>query len=272
MKNKFWKNFFTLICIIFLFVLISMTNKTARKVTAIETVATDIFTAPQKLFVYFKKWVTQDKEFFSDIDELKLQNEKLKKENEELKNKMTDYELIVSENNTLKEHLKMQTEYTDYNIVVAEIISDSSSNWEKTFIINKGSNDGIQPNMAVITSEGLVGYIETVTNTTSKIVSIIDAGNSVSGRIVRTRDAIVCNGSSLLKENGKLKVQDIPIGVELIEGDKIETSGLGGIYPKGIAIGEVISTTIKKNPAENEAVVQTYVDFNRLETVAIILQ
>ena len=125
--------------------------------------------------------------------------------------------------------------------------------------------------MAVVTSQGLVGYIETTTTSTSKIVSIIDAGNSVSGRIVRTRDAIICKGSSLLRENGKLKVKDIPLGVELLEGDKVETSGMGGIYPKGIAIGEVETVTLKKNPAENEAIVQTYVDFNRLETVAVII-
>lgn len=56
-----------------------------------------------------------------------------------------------------------------------------------------------------------------------------------------------------------------------MEGDKIETSGMGGIYPKGIAIGEVVSFTNKKNPAENEAVVETFVDFNRLETVAVII-
>lgn len=271
MKTKFWKNVFILLCIVILFILIGLTNGKDRKVTAIETIATDIFTGPQRLFTYFKNWVINDKDFFSDIDSLKKKNSEITAENETLKKQMTDYELIKSENTTLKERLKMESDYSEYNIVVAEVISDGSSNWEKTYIINKGSRDGIEPNMAVITSAGLVGYIETVSDSTSKVIAIIDAGNSVSGRIVRTRDAVICKGSSLLKENGKLKIKDIPIGVELIEGDRIETSGMGGIYPKGIAIGEVLSYTIKKNPAENEAIVKTYVDFNRLETVAVII-
>ena len=272
MKNKFFKNLFIIICIVGLFALISLTNGKSRKATIIETIVSDIVTAPQRIFTYIKNWAIHDKDFFSNIDELKEKNENLKNENEELKNKMMDYELLASENNMLKEHLKLQSEYSDYNVVVAEVIADATSNWEKTYIINKGARDGIQPNMAVITSNGLVGYIETTTDNSSKVVSIIDAGNSVSGRIIRTRDAVLCNGSSLLKEEGKMKIQNIPIGVELLEGDKVETSGLGGIYPKGIAIGEVTKITIKKNPVENEAIVETFVDFNRLETVAVIVQ
>ncbi len=272
MKNKFWKRFFILICVFALFALIATTNGKARKVTVIETVITDTFTFPQRLFTYAKKWITQDKEFFRSLDELKDENKILKQKNEELQKHVADYELIVSENKILKEHLKMQSDYSNYNVVVAEVISDGNSNWEKTYIINKGAKDGIKPNMSVITSAGLVGYVETVSQNSSKIVSIVDAGNSVSGRIVRTRDAVICKGSSLLKENGKLKIQYIPMDVELIEGDKVETSGMGGIYPKGIAIGKVVSFTAKKNPAENEAIVETFVDFNRLETVAVIIE
>lgn len=272
MKNKFWKNLFIIVGIILLFILINATNGKSRNVTVPETIATDIITSPQRLFTYIKKWIINDKDFFSDIDDLKDKNEQLKTENEELKQKLIDYELLVSENNTLKEHLKIESDYSDYHVVVAEVIADANSNWEKTYIINKGKKDGIEPSMPVITSKGLVGYIETVSENTSKIVSIIDAGNSVSGRIVRTRDAVLCNGSSLLKDDGKIKIKNIPIGVELIEGDKVETSGMGGIYPKGITIGEVISISLKKNPAENEAIVETFVDFNRLETVAVIVQ
>lgn len=271
MKNNFFKNFSVILSVIALFSLISLTNGKNRKVTITESIVTDIFTGPQVLFTRLKKWTLKDKDFFSDVDKLRKQNDELKVENETLKKQMIDYELVTSENTALKEHLKMQSEYSEYEVVVAEVISDGTSNWEKTYLINKGKNDGIEPNMPVITSNGLVGYIETVSNNTSKIVAVIDAGNAVSCRVVRTRDAVICKGSSLLKEPGKLKIEYIPIGVELIEGDKLETSGMGGVYPKGIAVGEVSEFTIKKNPAENEAIVDTFVDFNRLETVAVIV-
>ena len=271
MKNRFWKTFFIVVSIVILFALIGLTNGKNRNVTIAENLISDIFTFPQRLFIHVKNYIIKDEDFFSDIDKLKEENEKLKAENTELKNKTVDYELLVSENTLLKERSKMEAAYPDYNVVVAEVISDSANNWEEVFVINKGENDGIKPNMAVITTEGLVGYTETVSKNTSKVISIIDAGNSVSGRVTRTRDAIVCTGSSLLKETGKNKATYIPIGVELLEGDKIETSGMGGIYPKGIAIGEVKSFTIKKNPSENEATIETFVDFNRLETVAVII-
>lgn len=194
-----------MICIgvVALFALIGATNGKARKVTAFETIITDVFTGPQRMFTYFKKWVTKDKDFFSDVEELKTENAALKAENEDLKRQMTDYELIVSENTTLKEHAKMQDDYADYEIVVAEVISDGSNNWEKTYIINKGSKNGVAPNMPVITSAGLVGYIETVTASTAKVVSIIDAGNSVSGRVTRTRDAVICQRKQPFKRAGK---------------------------------------------------------------------
>ena len=125
--------------------------------------------------------------------------------------------------------------------------------------------------MTVITTDGLVGYVETVSKNTSKIISILDAGNSVSARSTRTRDSVIAKGNISLKDEGKIKITSIPIGVQFIEGDKFETSGMGGIYPKGIAIGEIESYENKTNPLENEAILRTYVDFNKLETVAIII-
>ena len=249
MKNNFWKRFFIIVGIITLFTCIGLTNGKSRKVTIVESLISDAFTFPERLFIHAKNFIIKDKDFFSDMEKLKEENKKLKEQNEELKNKTIDYELLIAENKLLKEQSKMQSAYPDYNVVVANVISDSVNNWEEVFIINRGEKDGIKPNMAVITTEGLVGYVETVSANTSKVVSIIDAGTSVSGRVVRTRDVVVCKGNSLLYESGKLKATYIPIGLELVEGDKIETSGMGGIYPKGIAI----------------------VDFNRLETVAVII-
>ena len=68
-----------------------------------------------------------------------------------------------------------------------------------------------------------------------------------------------------------MKVTNIPIGVTLVEGDKIETSGQGGIYPKGIQIGKIKSFEHKNNPVENEAIVESLVEFDKLETVAVIV-
>lgn len=270
MKNQMLKRIFKIIAVIIIFICIGMTNEKARNVTVFEALVSNLATFPQKITNNIKNWASDDKDKMNDIENLKKQNEKLEGENKVLQEKLLDYEVLLSENKTLKQKAQLEGSYPDYEVVVANIIYDSMSNWEEIYIIDKGQKDGVEPNMAVITTEGLVGYVESTTENTAKVVSILDAGNSVSSRSTRTRDAVICKGNISLKDKDELKVTAIPMGVELVQGDKIETSGMGGIYPKGIAVGEVKEFLVKKNPTENEAILKTYVDFSRLETVAVI--
>lgn len=270
-ENKLGK-IFKIIFIIIVFVLIGFTNGTNRKVTIVESFVGGVVSIPQKGLTYLKNWFSNDVEFFGSVEELTSENEELKKENEELKSKLINYEVILSENTILKQHVNLTNSYPDYDVVIADVISESSSNWEEVFVINRGKNDGIEPGMSVVAEDGLVGYIETVDASTSKVVSILDPGNTVSSRTTRTRDSVICKGNSSLSSGNKLKLIKIPVDLNLVEGDRIETSGLGGRYQKGIPIGEVVEFNTKKNPMENEAVVKAFVNFNKLETVAIIIE
>lgn len=272
MKSQMLKRVLKFGFVIIIFICIGMTNNRARKVTLIEALVSDLITVPQKINNNIKNWASKDKEKINDIEVLNKKNEELVRENEQLKEKLLDYEILLSENIILKQKSQIEGSYPDYDVVVANIIYEPMNNWEEVYILDKGSNDGITPNMTVITTEGLVGYIESTTESTSKLISILDAGNSVSSRSTRTRDSVVCKGNIALKDEDKLKIISIPIGVEFVEGDKIETSGMGGVYPKGIAIGEIEEFVVKKNPVENEAILKTYVDFGKLETVAIIVK
>ena len=271
MKKGFLKKFFIILGVIILFLLIGLTNGKSRNVSTVEAFLSNIITVPQNGFKYLENWFSKNEIFFSDIDKLKQENNSLREENENLKNKLIDYEILFSENKTLKDQARISESYMDYDIVIADVISDSANNWEETYVINKGSNAGIKPNMVVITIDGLVGYVGSVSKNSSKVISILDAGNAISARSTRTRDSVICKGNISLKNEGKLKITSIPIGVEFIAGDKFETSGMGGTYPKGIALGEVESFENKMNPLENEAIIKTYVDFNKLETVAVII-
>lgn len=227
---------------------------------------------PQKGYIYAKNWISKDMDFFEQLDELQEENKVLKEKNEELNAKLMNYEVILSENLILKEHVNLTDSYPDYNAVVANVISESSSNWEEVFVIDRGERDGVKPDMVVVAEEGLVGYISSVTSNTAKVISILDPGNTVSSRTTRTRDSLTAKGNSALCDNNKMRLTKIPTDLTLVEGDRIETSGMGGRYPKGIPIGEVTEFNSKKNPIENEAVIKTYVDFNKLETVAIIIE
>lgn len=270
MQGKRIKIFLKIIFIIAIFILINYTNGNSRKVTIFENVVTNLISLPQRFIVNAKNYTSENNEYFSNVERLKKENEELTQELKEINEKLLGYESLQAENELLKKHIKLANLYPDYSIVVADIITAATSNWEYTYTINRGSKEGIEPNMAVIAESGLVGYIESVTSNTAKVVSILDAGNAVSARVTRTRDTVISKGSLSLAEKRQMRITNIPIGVSLIEGDKIETSGLGGIYPKGILIGKVRSFEQKSNPVENEAIIESYVDFDKLETVAVI--
>lgn len=269
-ENRF-KTFLKIILIIALFVCINYTNGTNRKVTIFEELISDLITAPQKIIAYIKNYVEEDNQYFASVEDLKKENELLNNKIEEMQIKVLEYESLQAENEILKSHIKLSELYPDYSVIVADIIIASTNNWEYTYVVNRGSKHGIKPNMAVIAEGGLVGYVESVTSDTAKIVSILDAGNAISARVIRTRDTVITKGSLSLAENKQMRITNIPIGVTLVEGDKIETSGLGGIYPKGILIGKVENFEQKNNPVENEAVIESFVDFDKLETIAVIV-
>lgn len=269
--SKLIKTIFKILLIIALFVCIGMTTEKPRNTMIVESAFNDMLQFPTQAYIRLKAYITGDAGYFADVEALREENEALKNKVTELENKMINYDEMTATIATLRTHLNLSEKYPDYNLVVADIISDSATSWEATYIVNKGENHGVKPGMTVIATDGLVGYVESVTKNTSKIISILDAGNAVSAKISRTRDEVICKGSMSSTEDQELKILNIPIGTTIIEGDKIETSGIGGIYPKGISIGNVTEIINKKNPVENEALIKTTVDFNRLETVGIIV-
>ena len=135
-------------------------------------------------------------------------------------------------------------------------------------IINLGTKDGIEVNMPVISDQGLVGHIIATTENTAKVQTIIDTASTISCTITTTRDNLIARGT--LTENGMLKATYIPTEATILTGDKVETSGLGGIYPKGIHIGTITQIVNTKNITDRYAMIETAVDFTKLETVLVI--
>lgn len=136
-------------------------------------------------------------------------------------------------------------------------------------IINIGAKDGVKVNMPVISDQGLVGHIISVTDTTAKVQTIVDTASTISCVITTSRDMMIARGT--LNEQSTLKATFIPTEATVLEGDKIETSGLGGIYPKGIHIGTIKQVVKTQNITDRYAIIETAVDFKKLETVLVIL-
>ena len=257
-----------IITIVILILIVIFTNNNINKISIIENIC-NIFVMPiQNGFTYLKNKISGNDSFFTDMDNLKSENEELKKRNSELEQSLRELEIIKAENETLKEYVNLKEKYEEYDTIPADIINRDISNYSSTIIINVGSNDGIKEDMTVIADSGLVGHIISVTPTTAKVQTIIDTGTAVTSKISTTDDTIIVQGT--LDDKSTLKATFIPTDAVVLQGDSIETSGIGGIYPKGIHIGSIKEVINTSNPINRYAIVETAVNFTKLTTVLVI--
>ena len=257
-----------IITIIIIVLLVVFTNSNANQVSYIEKIC-NVFVMPiQNGFTYLKNKMSGNDSFFADMDTLKSENEDLKKKNSELEQSLRELEIIKAENDTLKEYVNLKDKYTDYTTVPADVINRDISNYSSTIIINVGSDDGIKEEMTVIADSGLVGHVISVTNNTAKVQTIVDTASAVTSKISTTEDTIVVQGT--LEDKSTLRANFIPTDAVVLQGDTVETSGIGGIYPKGIHIGTITEVVNTNNITDRYAIVQTAVDFNKLNTVLVI--
>ena len=257
-----------IITIIILIIIVIFSNNDNNNLSLLENVATKLVMPVQNGLTYIKNKVSGNSTFFTDINNLKAENEELNKKNSELEQSLRELENIKSENETLKEYLGLTEKYGEYKTVPGYIISKDISNFSKTIVINIGKKDGVEENMTVIADKGLVGHVVSVTDTTAKVQTIIDTASSVSCSMSTTKEAIVCKGT--LDSNFELKAMYIPTDSNIIQGDSVETSGLGGIYPKGIHIGTVKKVISTQNIIDRYAIIETAVNFDKLDTVLVI--
>ncbi len=256
-----------IITVIVLILIVAFSNG-ENNASFFENVASKLVMPVQNGLTYLKNKISGNSTFFTDINKLKEENEELQAKNSELEQSLRELENIKTENEMLKGYMNLTEKYGEYKTIPAYVINKDISNYSKTIIINVGKNDGIQENMTVIADEGLVGYIVSVTDTTAKVQTIVDTASSVSATMSSTDESIVCKGT--LDSTKELKAMYIPTDYNIIQGDSIETSGLGGIYPKGIHIGTVKQVEATKNVTDRYAVIETAVNFDKLSTVLVI--
>lgn len=256
------------ITIIIIVLLVIFTNNSVNQASYIQNIC-NIFVMPiQNGFIYLKNKLSGNSSFFESIDTLKNENNELKKKNSELEQSLREYEIMKNENEQLKQQLNLAEKYGEYTTVPGSIISRDISNYSKTLVINVGSDNGIQEKMTVIADEGLVGYVVSVTPTTAKIQTIVDSASSTSCLASSTRDSMVCKGT--IENSSTLRATYIDTGANIIQGDSVETSGLGGIYIKGIHVGTIKKVVEGSNKTDSYATIETAVDFEKLETVLVI--
>lgn len=256
------------ITIIILILTVILSNIDVQKMSYLEN-ALNAFVMPiQNGLTYLKNKMEGNDSFFTDISKLQEENEELKRKNSELEQSLREFEIVKAENETLKEYVNLKDKYQDYQTIPAYIINKDITNYNQMIVINVGEKDGIKANMTVIADQGLVGHVVSTTQTTAKVQTIIDTASSVSCNISTSREPIIVTGT--LEKASTLKASYIPTDAVILENDKVETSGIGGIYSKGIPIGTIKEIVSTKNVTDRYAYVETAVDFKKLETVLVI--
>ena len=268
-KSKKRKVLGIIITIVVLIMLVIFTNNDGDN-SVLENIGSKFVMPIQNGLTYLKNQISGNNTFFSDINQLKEENERLVAKNKELEQSIKEIENIKTENETLKEYLGLTEKYSNYKTIPGDVINKDISNYSRTITLNIGSKDGVKKDMTVIAEEGLVGHIISVTDSTAKVQTIIDPASSVSSMLSTTKEAIVCKGT--LEDKSTLKAMYIPTEASVIQGDTIQTSGLGGLYPKGLQIGTIKKVVDTENLTDRYAQVAVSVDFNKLNSVLVINQ
>jgi len=196
----------------------------------------------------------------------------VKAENDELKRQLAAAQIAVQEQRALADQargLQQLLELRDrVNLATtgAEIIGAAASPDFRTLTIDKGTRDGVRPDMAVIAPAGVVGRVVVPSARSAKVQLLIDRNAAAAVIVERTRAQGVVVGGG----DDRLQMQYVSEASDVVVGDLVVTSGIDTIYPKGLAIGTIESVE-KNGPAFKKIVVKPLVDFTQLEEVLIVL-
>lgn len=179
--------------------------------------------------------------------------------------------LAGEENERLTELLYIRERYGELPTIGARIVARDPSAWYYSFTIDRGANDGISRNMAVLGPGGLVGFVQEVFPTHSRITSILDDHFAVAVQTVRTEDQGVVWGDSGLMQQGLVRMIHISQQAHIMAGDEVITSTLG-MFPPGIRVGTIIDVQPTPDGLAQYAIVSPAADVRRLEHVLIVTQ
>lgn len=210
--------------------------------------------------------------FFEGIwayTKLKQDNQRLNKQVDQLQEKVNSLEEMQYENIRLREALGfMEQEQAQFDLEPARVIARDPRNWFSTTTINRGKKDGLQKNMAVITRQGLVGRVISVSEHTASVLLLLDNRSAVGGLLQINRTPGVVEG--LNDKAGFVQMIHIPRDANVKIGQTVITSGLGSLFPKGIPVGKVVEVKTEPSGLLKNAIIRPFVDFNRLEEVFVI--
>ena len=242
MKDFFHKNGVLLLVIALLLSLLVGISSALMGGTAdpLSTAATTITAPVRSLVSNVLDWAEGVYNYVFRYEELNTELDTLRKQVADLEAQLRESGEAARENQQLRQLLRLQEKHQDFVFESARVTQRSTTNWESTFTLSKGSSAGVQTGNCVISETGaLVGVVEEVGLNYCRVSTVINTDIEMGGICVRTDCAGILEGDFALMSQGRLKLSYLPDDAQLRPGDQILTSGQGDIYPPDLVVGRV---------------------------------
>lgn len=217
------------------------------------------------------EWLIKREQLVSDIKELQKENEALRQENEELS--VTNNALLQEKHELteLRNLYQLDQTYADFPKTGCRIIAKENGSWYHSFVIDKGSEDGLSVDMNVLADGGLVGRITYIGRHWSRVQAVIDDNSNVSATVLSSQKNLIVSGNLTLYEEGTISFSELADPDDLVQvGDSVVTSNISDKYLPGILIGYISEIQTDSNNLTKSGRITPAVDFSRLDTVLVI--
>ena len=217
------------------------------------------------------EWLIKREQLVSDIKELQKENESLRQENEELS--VTNNALLQEKHELteLRNLYQLDQTYADFPKTGCRIIAKENGSWYHSFVIDKGSEDGLSVDMNVLADGGLVGRITYIGRHWSRVQAVIDDNSNVSATVLSSQKNLIVSGNLTLYEEGTISFSELADPDDLVKvGDSVVTSNISDKYLPGILIGYISEIQTDSNNLTKSGRITPAVDFSRLDTVLVI--
>ena len=204
-------------------------------------------------------------------DQMEQTNEELRHRVSELEELEREYQDAIREKERLEDLLGLAEERPEFTYEDAQVTRRTTSNWESNLTIDQGSADGVEADDCVIDQYGnLVGIVTEVGSNWSLVATVLDPSVELGGRVARTDDDAILEGNFTLMLEGQLKLSYLPEDTQLVSGDQVITSGLGGVYPAGLVVGEITGLFTESDGVSRYAQVKPAADLDSVRYVYVI--
>lgn len=261
-----------LILTAFCFIMMTITFTTDFVAGPLNSVAGFVVVPFQKGVSAVGTWLSNRSEELTQLKDVLKENQELKERIDELTIEVNSLQQDKYELANLRELYNLDNQYADYEKIGARVISKDSGNWFHSFVIDKGSDDGVEVDMNIIAGSGLVGRVTEVGKNYAKVISIIDDKSNVSAMVLSTSDRLIVSGDLELLNDGFIRFsQLIDDENKVKEGDKIVTSHISDKYLPGILIGYINKIDMDENNLTSSGLLVPAVDFSHMDEVLVIL-